>query len=187
MRQGDAGDGALWVVTRCGGDDLSRSVEQKSYEDNGVREEDEVEDDADMHNAAEQSEVEVRNDYEYHRNSFVVVKPDLGEASSSTEATIFWIGKVSESEKNNTGQVVSLKVHWHELTKSTDVFTGRYCASFLCNGNVAKRKPWTDLVSSDAVMVTFESLTRKGQLPVAVQKYLRREYPTIANGDIRSQ
>lgn len=75
--------------------------------------------------------------------------------------------------------MIGVKVQWYELIKSTDVFTGRYGGAFLHKTNEKKSKTWTDTVSTDSVMVAFDSLTKKGTLPASVQKHLRRELTTL--------
>lgn len=124
----------------------------------------------------EVGEADVHNDYEYMHNSFVAVRPAPTPGSAGAPSH-FWIGKVCETERNAEEKIVCLTVHWYELSRSADIYTGKYGAAFLHNQHIAKRKPWKDTISSDTVLLAFEALTRRGALPAAAQKFLRREFP----------
>lgn len=61
-------------------------------------------------------------DYEYRRNTFIAVRPSLGEVKADKCKSLFWIGNVSSTEENSDGIVSRVKVHWYELSRSTDIF-----------------------------------------------------------------
>lgn len=118
----------------------------------------------------EDAETNVRNYYEYDRNCCVALKP-----GKDVPTCTFWIGKVTDKTRNCEGKVFSLRVHWYELHNSEDAMEVKYGQSYLTDNQRTKRKPWTGLVSTEAVMIKFHRLTRTGKLPACVQKTLQQE------------
>lgn len=77
--------------------------------------------------------------------------------------------------KGSNGKITKLTIHWHEVRKTGDVFSGKFSAAFINRNCAIKRKTWIDIVSTDAVMVKFEDLTRNGKLPASVRKHFDKK------------
>ncbi len=120
--------------------------------------------------------------FSYDLGSFVAVQPDSSEGSS---AGVFWIGKVVSVEKSAGETFVrELKVHWYSPSKEEDPLTSDYHPLYEASGKTIKeggprkvarrylKKPWTDQVDTDTVIVTFNSLTKKHCLPFSVRRRL---------------
>lgn len=106
----------------------------------------------------------VNQDYEYRDNSCVAVKPHDTDVP-------FWIGKVISSSITGEEVFKGLKLHWPELLGSTNVYEGRYTLSFLQASGRTKGKAWQSIVAPQTVLINFDRLARRGQLPAALKSF----------------
>lgn len=130
---------------------------------------------------AELSELEEESKYQnlqnkhgYQPNYFVAVRPEV-----STPSCPFWIAKINKVVKTRDGNACSLDVHWYEPSSEGNVYRCRYSPSYLFNNtsDPSHGTPWKNTLSTDSVLVEFDSLTKKGNLRMNVVKLLRSEFP----------
>jgi len=115
------------------------------------------------------------SDYNYAINSYVAARTE-----DKDDGAHFWIGKVVELKNNAQGVICQLLLHWLQLEKGSDIYDGKYALSYLDANRRPGMTPWKSYVPADSVMENFSHLTRRGQLPVMVQKHLREaECPAL--------
>lgn len=127
---------------------------------------------------------ELRSKVDYAIGSFVAVQHNPEEASSSSS---IWIAQVLQVHKRaNTSFVEQLKVHWFDRADQevTDIVQAKFQP---CYQNVPTKKSrkvsrsslsarqkqdqkWCDTIHTDTVLVSFPALTKRGNLPLSVQK-----------------
>ncbi len=119
----------------------------------------------------------------YSAASFVAVRTE--ENGISNQGKVFWIGKVLSTE-NESGETYAkkLKVHWYDATSKEDPLSSHYHPCYntakkqsTCGSTkkVARRKlqqSFVDIIHTDTVIVSFQSLTKRHTLPLTVQKKL---------------
>ena len=127
---------------------------------------------------------EPTNKVDYQINSFVAVKTDVNRQTNGAK---FWIAKVVEAWKErNASYVTKLRVHWYDCDKDDKKKNGILNAKYDPCYDEPERKtrkpsrskasrqqlqrPKYDIIHTDSVLVSFDSLTKKRQLPVEVQK-----------------
>lgn len=124
--------------------------------------------------------------FTYVPGSFVAVQPDGDESNRCPElSSTFWIAKVVSIKKNeNESFVRHLKVHWYSPQRQEAPLQSEYYPLYETKvtksrgGNARKfsrkdlKTAWTDEIDTDSVLVTFDSLTKRHLLPLAVRKKL---------------
>ncbi len=126
---------------------------------------------------------------DYIIGHFVIVNVDK-DTDHSSDSDKFWVGKVISVVKNQGEQYVrQLRVHWYDVESSRKASINPVVAKFFpCYANNEKRRrlsslssrsrgtvskvPWVDVVDTDTVLITFESLKKNHTLPVNVQNKL---------------
>lgn len=115
----------------------------------------------------------------YQAGSFVLVRPENVDITHSDN---FWLAKVlSVIRETDESFVRHLKVQWFDVYRDNKKSDRRLAPFYPCYHPVkSKRKrtlscsdrqqPWTDVIDTDSVLVSFENLTRKNTLPLAAQK-----------------
>lgn len=139
-------------------------------------------------NSAQHSSSEPNNRVDYCPGSFVVVQNDDDD---STSAIGFWVAKVlSVVKEGESNYAAKIKVHWYDhdsnVSDSPDALVAKYHPCYQRatskrarrDGSSSKtnrkelQKPWLDTIHTDTVTVSFEKLTKRNTLPLAVQKKL---------------
>ncbi len=116
----------------------------------------------------------------YNLGSFVAVQ--ASEPNEGGESK-FWIGKVTEKTYQPGQNYVSkIKVHWYDNKENQTPLQGQYYPCYKTGKKYSKAQarsvrrkiqiPYNDMVDTDAVIVTFDNLTKRNRLPLAVQKKL---------------
>ena len=120
-------------------------------------------DDSDEEDEKDLGNVIPEMDLTYELNDLVATRINIQD-----EAVPFWIARVQEVVKNNSGSIVKLRVHWHELYRGKNAYKGKYAASYVGTGR--GRKAWEETISVDTVLHRFKTFTRSKELAVADQK-----------------
>lgn len=108
--------------------------------------------------------------YKYSPGSMLVVQPEKTEGGLP-----FWIAQVLDA-KLSDGVVVGLNVCWYEFYGSSCVFNSMYrpCKSVQSKlGKPSEEAFWTDIISPNTVLVTFERLTTSKRIPAAVRNHIQ--------------
>lgn len=144
---------------------------------------------------SERDAVAPTNMVDYQPGSFVVVQNSSTEyeiSHSGSSGKDFWVAKVMDSTKNGgSSYATSLKVHWYDHEKDDCQPRDLLAAKFHpCYQEPARKRrkytpaltisrhklqvPWTDVIHTDTVLVSFDGLTKRHTLPLSVQKKLSR-------------
>lgn len=135
---------------------------------------------------------------DYLVGSFVIVKhaSDIGgdvgtNVAGGSNAENFWVAKVLEVTKNpNTNYVTKLRVQWFDRQnygdESISALQDKYHPCYQARkrrkqaastSKVSRQKlqnAWTDTIDTDTVIVSFEKLTKRHNIPLATQKRMAR-------------
>ena len=121
----------------------------------------------------------------YDIGTFVIVRTPKSKASTRVN---FWMGKVVEVIKeSNSNYASKIKVLWYDKEKGTDNSTPlanvKFGPCYRCptpqkkntasTSRITKKQKavqWFDIIDTDSVKVSFESLTKKRTIPLNVQK-----------------
>ena len=133
-------------------------------------------------------EAETVNKQIYVIGHFVVIRnDDDDDGADSASCKKIWIGQVLQvNKKEGQNYAHSLKVHWFDRSDASNDGRDILRAVFNPCYQPTKRKmrkaskgtltlrqkidePWTDIVHTDTVLMTFPSLTKRRCLPLAVQ------------------
>ena len=80
-----------------------------------------------------------------------------------------WIAEVLQVYSNERCEATKIVVTWQEAsgTREKDPYGPSYRPSFIAKGkeNKKTKKPWTDTISSNTVLVRFEKLNSYRKLP----------------------
>lgn len=134
------------------------------------------------------SSAEPYSKFNYSLDTFVLVQPDVETNSKSIP---FWVGRVVELfNDRNSHYVRRLRVHWYDdnsnRTRGTDYSTYKFHPCYIENPDKARgrkvrpskvarqdlRVPNRDIIDTDTVIVAFESLTRRHNVPLSALKQL---------------
>ena len=124
----------------------------------------------------------------YTLGHFVILKLE-SETNQSTGNHELGVAKIVAVEKNDGEEFARrLKVHWYDVEESNTSGSPLSGKFFPCYNNTEKRRrvtslssqnrraptqvPWTDIVDTDAVVITFTGLKKNRMLPVNVQNKL---------------
>lgn len=111
----------------------------------------------------------VKNKFNYDRNSFVVFRPEKGD-----KYLPLWISKIMDTISTK-GAVVSLNAHRYQLYSNSFWLTAIKAPTYQEGQWSRFKKPWKVKISPESVVDTFSSLKMTWELSTSAQTFIRND------------
>lgn len=112
--------------------------------------------------------LELVNDCDITSHSFFAVVNDL-----SGESAPFWKGKVFNLIWISTQMFTSPTDHWYEMRNEFSALYEKSCSSYFHGKGRVKQRLWADVVTSEAVLVSFSTFRRRKTLQSTAYKMMQ--------------